>query len=122
MPGRHGSDPVVAGRWRRIIAMAARRQAWPKRDAALMPEIARVWEKNFGACDLRKVWRQPKREGHDLARGTVARLMRGMGLRDVIRGKPARTTISDKAAPCPLHRGAETADNRSPQAHCLRTC
>jgi transposase InsO family protein len=51
---------------------------------------------------VRKVWRQLKRDGHDQARCTVARLMRGMGLQGVIRGKPVRTTISDKAAPCPL--------------------
>ena len=50
----------------------------------------------------RKVWRQLKREGHDMARCTVARLMRSMGLHGVIRGKPVRTAISDKAAPCPL--------------------
>ena len=51
---------------------------------------------------MRKVWRQLQREGFDVARCTVARLMRGMGLQGVIRGKPVRTTISDKAAPCPL--------------------
>lgn len=73
-----------------------------KRDAAVMPEIARVFEENFRVYGVRKVWRQLKREGHDLARCTVARLMRGMGLQGVIRGKPVRTTISDKAAPCPL--------------------
>jgi transposase InsO family protein len=73
-----------------------------KRDAALMPEIARVFEENFRVYGVRKVWRQLKREGHDQARCTVARLMRGMGLQGVIRGKPVRTTISDKAAPCPL--------------------
>ena len=43
-----------------------------------------------------------QRESFDVARCTVGRLMRGMGLRGVIRGKPVRTTISDKAAPCPL--------------------
>jgi putative transposase len=42
------------------------------------------------------------REGFDVARCTVARLMRRMGLQGVIRGKRVRTTISDKAAPCPL--------------------
>ena len=45
-----------------------------------------------------------KREGQRVARCTVARLMRTMGLQGVIRGKPVRTTISDKAAPCPLDR------------------
>ncbi len=73
-----------------------------RRDAALRPEIARVFEENFRVYGVRKVWRQLRREGHDLARCTVARLMRGMGLRGVIRGKPVRTTISDKATPCPL--------------------
>jgi transposase InsO family protein len=51
---------------------------------------------------VRKVWRQLRREGFDIARCTVARLMRGMGLEEIIRGKPIRTTVSDKAAPCPL--------------------
>ena len=50
----------------------------------------------------RKVWRQLQREGEQVARCTVERLMRAMGLEGVIRGKPVRTTISDKAAPCPL--------------------
>lgn len=49
-----------------------------------------------------KVWRQMNREGFAIARCTVERLMRDLGLQDVIRGKPVRTTISDKGAPCPL--------------------
>ena len=73
-----------------------------KRDLALKPEIARVFEENFEVYGVRKVWRQFKRESFDVARCTVARLMREMGLHGVIRGKPLRTTISDKAAPCPL--------------------
>ena len=75
-----------------------------KRDAALKGEIHRVFEANFRVYGVRKVWRQLKREGQDVARCTVARLMRTMGLQGVIRGKPVRTTISDKAAPCPLDR------------------
>jgi transposase InsO family protein len=43
-----------------------------------------------------------KREGFDIARCTVARLMREMGLQGIIRGKPVKTTVSDKATPCPL--------------------
>lgn len=73
-----------------------------KGDAALMPEIERVFDANFCVYGVRKVWRQLKREGHEMARCTVARLMRNMGLQGVIRGKPVRTTVSDKAAPCPL--------------------
>ena len=89
---------VQAARRRDPAKLPARAQ----RDAALMPEIERVFEENFRVYGVRKVWRQLKREGHDLARCTVARLMRGMGLQGAIRGKPVRTTISDKAAPCPL--------------------
>ena len=73
-----------------------------KRDAALQPEIARVFAENFAVYGARKVWRQLQREGEQVARCTVERLMRAMGLEGVIRGKPVRTTISDKAAPCPL--------------------
>jgi transposase InsO family protein len=65
-------------------------------------EIRRVFAANFEVYGVRKVWRQLWREGFDIARCTVDRLMRGMGLRGVTRGKPVRTTVSDKAAPCPL--------------------
>jgi transposase InsO family protein len=50
---------------------------------------------------VRKVWRQLGREGIAVARCTVERLMREMGLQGAVRGKAMRTTISDKAAPCP---------------------
>ena len=64
-------------------------------------EIRRVWEENFQVYGVRKVWRQLRREGIAVARCTVARLMRQMGLQGAVRGKAVRTTISDKAAPCP---------------------
>ena len=73
-----------------------------KRDMALKPEITRVFEDNFAVYGVRKVWRQLKREKLDVARCTVERLMKEMGLQGVIRGKPIRTTFSDKAASCPL--------------------
>ena len=79
-----------------------RLSARARQDAALRPEIARVFAENFAVYGVRKVWRQMIREGVPVARCTVARLMREMGLAGVIRGKPVRTTISDKAAPCPL--------------------
>jgi transposase InsO family protein len=75
-----------------------------QRDAALSINIRRVFEENFHVYGVRKIWRQLKREGEDVARCTVARLMKTMGLAGVIRGKPHRTTYSDKAAPCPLDR------------------
>jgi len=51
-----------------------------------------------------KVWRQLAREGVVVARCTVERLMRRMGLRGVMRGKVVKTTIADARAPCPLDR------------------
>ncbi|ALK10623.1 Integrase core domain protein [Blastochloris viridis] len=80
----------------------AKLSARAKRDQALRPEIARVFAENFEVYGARKVWRQMVREGFDVARCTVERLMQDMGLRGVIRGKPVRTTVPDKAAPCPL--------------------
>jgi transposase InsO family protein len=73
-----------------------------QRDLALKPEINRVFAENFEVYGVRKVWRQLSREGLPVARCTVERLMREMGLRGVVRGKPVRTTISNKAAACPL--------------------
>jgi putative transposase len=81
-----------------------RRPARERRDAELCREIRRVFEANFGVYGVRKVWRQMKREGIEVARCTVARLMRQIGLKGVVRGKSIRTTVSDAAAPCPLDR------------------
>ena len=55
-----------------------------KQDLTLTPEIARVFAENFEVYGVRKVWRQLQRESFDVARCTVGRLMRGMGLRGVI--------------------------------------
>jgi putative transposase len=59
-----------------------------RQDLALQPEITRVFAANFEVYGARKVWLQLNREGLSVARCTVARLMRGMGLRGVIRGLP----------------------------------
>ena len=78
-----------------------RLSARARRDLALRVEVRRVFDGNYRVYGVRKVWRQLQREGFDVARCTVARLMRAMGLAGVIRGKPIRTTISDRSAPCP---------------------
>jgi transposase InsO family protein len=69
---------------------------------ALKPQIARVFAENFEVYGVRKVWRQMVREGVPVARCTVERLMADLGLQGAVRGKPIRTTLQDKAAPCPL--------------------
>jgi len=74
------------------------------RDRALGEEIRRVYEENFRVYGARKVWRQLGREGQEVARCTVERLMRGLGLQGVVRGKKRRTTIPDDRAERPLDR------------------
>ncbi|WP_319497786.1 IS3 family transposase [uncultured Cohaesibacter sp.] len=73
-------------------------------DIAMKIEIRRVFDANFQVYGAHKVWRQMTREGFDIARCTVERLMRSMGLRGVIRGKTVRTTVPDKSALSPLDR------------------
>ncbi len=75
-----------------------------KRDVELKPEIVRVFEENLSVYGARKIWHQMRREGFDIARCTVARLMKDIGIEGVIRGKKPRTTVLDKALPCPLDR------------------
>jgi putative transposase len=82
----------------------SRLSARNRRDTALTAEIRRVCDENFAAYGARKVWRQMNREGLGVARCTVERLMQAMGLAAAVRGKAVRTTVSDKAAPCPLDK------------------
>ena len=122
----HGVEPIC-----RMLPIApstyyehAARRADPsklpdraKRDAELCGQIRRVWDTNFRVYGVRKVWRQLRREGTSVARCTVERLMRAMELRGVVRGKTVRTTLSDKAAPCPLDR--VNRDFKAPQPNVL---
>ncbi|CAN7604852.1 IS3 family transposase ISHne1 [Brucella sp. NBRC 12952] len=123
--GQHGS------RWQAIVSIAAKigcsahtlnewvkkaevdsgKRADPaglsdraRRDEALRPEIFRVFEENWRIYGVRKIWRQLSREGFGVARCTVARLRKGMGIQGVTRGKLHRTTNSDNKAPCPLDK------------------
>ena len=82
----------------------ARASARARRDAVLSAAIRRVWEENFRVYGVRKVWRQLGREGVSVARCTVARLMHRMNLEGIVRGKAAKTTISNRATPCPTDR------------------
>jgi transposase InsO family protein len=75
-----------------------------RRDAELRVEIRRVWEENFRVYGVPKVWRQLNREGIAVARCTVARLMRELGLRGVVRGRRVKTTIPSQHQPRPADR------------------
>ncbi len=80
---------------------ATPRACRPGRSAmpVLRAEIRRVWEENFRVYGVRKVWRQLRREGIEIARCTTARLMRQMGLSGGVRGKAVKTTISNPRHP-----------------------
>ncbi len=67
----------------------------------MRPKIQKVWDDNWKVYGVRKTWRQLCREGEAAARCTVARIMTGMGLRGIVRGKSIKTTIPDTSAPCP---------------------
>src|SRR5450830_82445 len=68
------------------------------RDEFLKPEIRRVHKENYGVYGAHKLWKQLHREGIRVARCSVARLMRALGLRGMRRGKTCRTTVPDEAA------------------------
>ena len=63
-----------------------------------------MWEQNFRVYGVRKVWRQLHREGIEVPRCTVARLMRGLGLRGVIRGRRVKTTVPSAVLDRPMDR------------------
>jgi transposase InsO family protein len=88
-----GTDPY-ARKTRRPSARSLR-------DAELLVAIRRVHEQNYGVYGARKVWKQLHREGVQVARCTVERLMREAGLTGLIRGGKRRTTIVEPAAPRP---------------------
>ena len=80
------------------------RCARAQRDDTLVQQIQRVWHDNRCVYGADKVWKQMNREGVGIARCTVERLMKRLGLQGVRRGKMVRTTVSDMKAPCPLDR------------------
>lgn len=72
-----------------------------KQDAQLRPEIQREWQENQSVYGAEKVWRQMKRESFEVARCTVARLMRHMGLRRVVREQTYKPTVPELKAARP---------------------
>ncbi len=106
----YGVEPIcrvlqTASSWYYALkARAADPQSVParaQREAALRPEIARVWHANRRVYGAKKVWKVLRREGRAVARCTVARLMIADGLRSVVRGRRVRTTIPDTQAERP---------------------
>ena len=72
-----------------------------KQDRLDMAAIKQAFDDSRGRYGARKVWHQLRREGREIARCTVERLMKTMGLKGVVRGKKVITTHPDAAQPCP---------------------
>jgi putative transposase len=66
------------------------------RDGQLKAEITRVWKENYEVYGADKVWLELNRQGISVARCTVERLMRGLGLQGARRGRKVRTTVRDE--------------------------
>ena len=90
--------PSTYFRWRAQQQNAAARSARAKRDDDLRIEIQRVYDANFRVYGPRKVWRQLGREGHHVARCTVERLMRALGVAGAVRGRAWVTTTQSEPA------------------------
>jgi putative transposase len=86
------------------LADPAKRSARARRDDEIKQQIKRVHDDSSGLYGTRKVWHQMRREGATVAKCTIERLMRAMGLAGVRRGKTCVTTVSNPKAPCPLDK------------------
>ncbi len=109
----HGVEPIckmlqIAPSGYRSHAAGSRtpelRSARAKTDDKLMPQIQQVWQANMQVYGADKVWHQMNREGMKVARCNVEWRMNHLGLQGARRGKVVRTTVSDKASPCPQDR------------------
>jgi putative transposase len=96
----HGC-PIAPSTYYDARTHGRRRSPRQLRDEQLKCEIARVHEQNYGVYGARKVWLTLNREGIAVARCTVERLMRELGLVGARRGKRVRTTITDADAARP---------------------
>jgi len=97
--------PIAPSTYYELKAREADPSRLPPRalsDRKYSSEIKRVWKENFSVYGAKKIWKQLKREGIDIARCTVERLMKQLGIEGARRGKVVKTTISDRDAEKPL--------------------
>jgi len=96
--------PIAPSTYYERVAIArdpSRASARAKSDASMCIEIDRVWQDNRKVYGARKVWHALRREGQDVARCTVERLMGFLGIQGVVRGRRVVTTNPDTSQPCP---------------------
>ena len=102
---RFGVEPICKALQAAPSSYYAARQRPPSarrlRDEALKLELRQAHAEHFGVYGARKLWRQLQRQGTLVARCTVERLMRDLGLAGVVRGRHQRTTVPDEVSPRP---------------------
>lgn len=92
--------PIAPSTYYEVIAKrndVDRLSAREGNDIAMKVEIRRVFNENFQVYSVRKVWRQLLREGYDIARCIVARLMKATGLQGIIRGSRSERRSATRA-------------------------
>src|SRR3989441_2313113 len=98
---RTRAEPIANG----LLPLLSRRHRPPSarriRDEALKVKLRQVHAEHFGVYGARKLWRQLQRQGTHVARCSVERLMRVLGLAGVVRGRRHRTTVPDEVSPRP---------------------
>ena len=111
--------PIAASTYYRTLDLCENPEHRAKRDLHDLhhaEEIKRIWKKSSGRYGVRKVWQKLKREGYIIARCTVARLMKKLGIQGVWRGKNKQTTRSrdDQKRADDLVKRNFTADHPDP--------
>lgn len=86
---------------RAVLRDPSRASARTKSDASLCLKIEAIWEENRRLYGARKIWHVLRRDSEDVARCTVERLMKVLGVRGVVRGKKVVTTNPDTSHACP---------------------
>jgi putative transposase len=126
----HGLPIAPSTYYDHLDRRPSRRQV---RDAQLEAEIARVHAAHYGVYGARKVWLQLNREGIRVARCTVERLMRRLGLAGAVRGKVQPTTVADRtqislrtrrrgSAVSPWRNWSRVVQGRRPAPALVRRC
>ena len=111
--------PIAASTYYRTLDLADNPEHRAKRDLHdehHAEQIQRMWKESSGRYGVRKVWQKLKREGYIIARCTVARLMKKLGIQGVWRGKNKQTTRSrdDQKRADDLVKRNFTADHPDP--------
>lgn len=94
--------PSTYHRHKQLEESPEKRSNRSRRDDELLPEIQRVWQESYRNYGAYKIWKQLHRESVDVARCTVERLMKKLGIAGVRRGKRCITTIPSDLADRPL--------------------